>query len=203
MNNTEKIENIIAKKGGVIKREELLEKEIPASTFSAYSKKRGLIKVAPGVYGVSSFVPDDMYLLQQRYPKAIYYGMSALYLLQLTDVAPEYLEVIAPSGYRIRKKCLSEEIVIHHESKAELYEFGNVEALTIFGNKVVCCGAEKAVVEMVRRRQDYDSEVFVKALRRYWKSKKKDLKLLEEYAAKRNLTQKVHDTLEVIANEDQ
>lgn len=203
MGNYEKIENAIRKNDGFITREEIIDNGIPASSFSFYSKKMKLEKISPGVYGTPDFVPDEMAQLQRRYPKAIYYGISALYLLKLTDVIPDYLEVIAPSDYRIRKDSFRSELIVHHESKPELFDFGNAKAKTIFGNEVLCCGMEKTIVEMMRRRKYFDSDVFVRALRRYWESDEKNLPLLNEYAEKRNLSKEVRDTMEIIANDDQ
>ena len=72
----------------------------------------------------------------------------------------------------------------------------------MFGNKVTCFSKEKMIVEMIRKRKDYDSELFLKAVKTFLKGKDKDMDFLFRYARKRKIEEKVYQILEAIDYED-
>lgn len=58
------------------------------------------------------------------------------------------------------------------------------------------------IVEMVRKRKDYDSELFLKAVKTFLKGKDKDVDFLFQYARKRKIKEKVYPMLEAMDYED-
>ena len=186
----------------VLTREMLENNGISGNLLSPYAKKRGMERIAPGMYAGDAFVADDFMLLQKRYPKAIFYGYCALYLHGLSDYPPQVLEVICPPGYRIRTEDFRMKIIVHHESKKELFDYQIEEVNTIFQNPVMTYGLDKSIVELIRRRRWYDSETFLKALRRYCKDDERDYARLDEYASMRGISSKVDETMEIFVNED-
>ena len=78
--NYSKIEKIFIKNGGFITREDLEKKNIPSWFLSDFIRKNNLIKIAPGFYVDKNYLFDDYYILQRRYPKYIFSGISALYI---------------------------------------------------------------------------------------------------------------------------
>ena len=93
-------------------------------------------------------------------------------------------------------------IIVHHESKKELFDYQIEEVNTIFQNPVMAYGLDKSIVELIRRRRWYDSETFLKALRRYCKNDERDYARLDEYASMRGISSKVDETMEIFVNED-
>ena len=85
MTNFHKLENILKSNKGYITREDVDKNNIPSWFLSDFVRRKGLEKIAPGFYANEAYIVDDYYILQKRYPKYIYTGMSALYLLSLTD----------------------------------------------------------------------------------------------------------------------
>ena len=102
----------------------------------------------------------------------------------------------------MRKESLGPHAVCHIENNVELFTWGNVSVETMFGNKVICFSKEKMIVEMIRKRKDYDSELFLKAVKTFLKGKDKDMDFLFQYARKRKIEEKVYPMLEVIDYED-
>jgi len=45
----------------------------------------------------------------------------------------------------------------------------------MFGNEVICYSREKMIVEMIRKRDDYYSELFLKAVKTFFKGKDKKI----------------------------
>ena len=92
--------------------------------------------------------------------------------------------------------------IYHIENNVELFGMGNVSAETMFGNEVICYSREKMIVEMIRKRDDYDSELFLKAARMFLKGKDKDMDFLFRYARMRKMEEKVYQILEVVDYKD-
>lgn len=101
-------------------------------------------------------------------------------------------------GYRVRKENAGSQAICHIENNAELFGMGNVNSKTIFGNIVTCFSKEKMVVEMIRKRDEYDSELFLKALKTFLKGTDKHMDFLFEYARMRKIEEKVYRILEAM-----
>lgn len=202
-NTKETLDRIVKENDGLLTREIAYENGISSNSFSRYIRSNELTKISAGVYASNISVIDDFYILQKRYPKIIFSGMSALYLLRLTDKIPEDMEFTVPKGYRIRKDIIQQSILFHIENDLSLYEIGNTKIQTMFGHEVSCFGMEKQIVEMIRKRNNYDSETFIKAIKIFLARKDKNMKFLFEYARKRKIEEKVFELLEVLEYENQ
>ncbi len=193
---------IMKEHNGFLQRSKAEENGISPSMFSRYVLSNGLEKVSPGVYASVDSVVDDMFILQKRYPKIIFSGMSALYLLRLTDKIPNNIEFTVPKGYRVRKESIKMPFVCHIENRQDVFQIGNVNVQTLFGNEVSCFGMEKQIVEMIRKRRDYDSETFIKGIKTFLCKKNTDMAFLFEYARMRNIENKVFAILEIMNYEN-
>lgn len=162
-----------------------------------------MIKVAPGIYATNFAIQDAMYTLQKRYPKIIFSGLSSLYLNHLTDKIPDYIEFTIPKNYRVRKSAITQDIIVHIENNQEFYSEGNVFLEDEFGNSLCCHGKEKTIIEMIRKKDEYDNEIYIKAIRRYLKEKSNDVTALLQYAKKRNIEKRVREIMEVFVNGDE
>lgn len=183
---------------GWISRKAAVANGVAPASFARYVRTHGLIKIRRGVYTKKIGAIDDLFQLQRRYSKIVYSGMTALYLLGLTDRIPESIEFTIPKGSRVRKENVGYNAICHIENNIKLFELGNTNVETMFGNVVLCFSKEKMVVEMIRKRNDYDSELFLKAVRSFLKGKDKDLDFLFQYARMRKIEEKVYQVLELI-----
>ena len=145
---------------------------------------------------------DELFQLQKRYFKIVYSGITALYLLGLTDRIPDSIEFTIPKGYRIRKENIASNMICHIENKINLFQKGNVIVKTMFGNEVCCYSKEKMIVEMIWKMNEYDSELFLKAVKTFLKNKNKDMDFLFEYARMRKIEEKVYQILEIMNYEN-
>jgi len=202
MNYIDSLNALIDKNGGYVTRREALQNNVTDYYFQQYIKEKSLRRISEGVYCLPSYPLDSYFILQSRYPKAIFSHLSALYLNGLTDRIPDYLEVSVPNGYRIRKQDFSD-LIIHKERNIHCLESYNEKAKTMFSHSVLSYGLEKSIVEMIRKRDAYDAEIFLKALRRYIKSEKRNDSLLYEYARLRHMEKEVYDIMEVINDQQE
>lgn len=196
--NFNKLDKLMETGDGSISRKDALANGVPPATFTRYVRLNQLVKIRRGVYAKTEGAVDDLYQFQRRYPKIVYSGITALYLLGLTDRIPDLMEFTVVKGYRVRKESVGSQAICHIENNAELFGMGNVNSKTIFGNTVTCFSKEKMVVEMIRKRDEYDSELFLKALKTFLKGTDKHMDFLFEYARMRKIEEKAYRILEVM-----
>ena len=198
--NYSKIKSIINTNGGYITREDIDKANIPSWFLSDFVKKNKLIKVAPGFYASESYIPDVYFILQRRFQKYIFSGVSALYLHKLTDRTPDFIDVTAPQGYNPTRSRI-DSLIIHKISNEDLYKLGITEAETMFGNTVKVYDEERTICDVIKHRGKYDAETFIKAIKLYIKKTNNQLKLFK-YARAMGIEKKVFEIMEVIVNEN-
>lgn len=198
--NYSKIEKIFNINGGYITREDIDKAEISSWFLSDFVRKNKLVKVAPGYYVCESYFADDYYVLQRRYPKFIFSDMSALYLHHLTDKIPTDIEVVAPQGYHPFRNRI-DNLSIRRISNDEVYNLGITEIETPFGNKVRVYDEERTICDVIKYRDRYDGETFIKAIK-FYKRKTNNQTKLFKYAKMMNIEKKVFEIMEVVNNDD-
>ena len=196
--NYSKLEKIFKTNDGYITREDVDNANIPSWFLSDFVKKNNLNKIAPGFYADDSYIVDNYYILQRRYPKYIFAGLSALYLLGLTDKIPTDIEVSAPQNYHPSRKKI-DSLIVHKLSNANVYELGIKEVKTMFGNIVRTYDEERTICDVIKYRDKYDGETFIKAIKFYARTINNQSKLFK-YARELGVEKKVYEVMEVVAN---
>jgi hypothetical protein len=192
------IQALLKRNGGFITSADLKHANIPSYAFEYALKNRQLKKEAKGFYSDKTWIKDDYFLFQHRYPKYIFSYQSALFLFGLTDRTPEHLEVSGPKNYRPLGKHKSD-VLRHVVRQDELYPLGIREIRTVYGNLVRAYSPERTLADLIKHREEADPEIFVKALRSFQRRKDKDIPLLLDYAEKMGIRKKAYEILELIA----
>lgn len=198
--NYEKLEKIFKKNGGFITRQDVDGAQIPSWFLSDFVKRKNLSKKAPGYYVGDDYTADDYFILQRRYPKYVFSGMSALYLLGLTDKIPTDIEVAAPQNYHPSRNKM-DSILVRRISSSAIYELGIKETKTMFGNVVRVYDEERTICDLIKYRDKYDAETFIKAIKLYIRKKNDQTKLFE-YAKKIGIEKRVYEVMEIVVNAD-
>lgn len=196
--NYSKLKQIFDNNGGYITTEDVRNANISSWFLSDFVKRNGLNKIAPGFYADNSYFPDDYYIIQKRYPKYIFSGMSALYIHHLTDKIPVNIEACAPQGYnptRNKIKTLS----IRKISNPDVYNLGISELKTPFGNKVKVYDEERTICDLIKYRDRYDGETFIKGIKLYVNKSNNQIKLFR-YARILGIEKKVFEIMELVNN---
>ncbi len=197
--NYSKVEKIFNDNGGYITRKNIDEANIPSWFLSDFVRKNNLIKIAPGYYASDSYFADYYYVLQRRYPKYVFSDMTALYMHHLTDKIPTDIEVVAPQGYNPSRNKI-DNLSIRRISSRDIYDLGITEIETIFGNKVRVYDEERTICDIIKFRDKYDSETFIKAIKFYVKKTNNQPKLFE-YARKMKIEKKMFEVMEIVNND--
>lgn len=198
--NYSKILKIFSDNNGCITRKEIDAAKIPSWFLSDFVKRNNLNKVAPGFYSNDYFIADDYFILQKRFPKYVFSGMSALYLHHLTDKIPFFITVTAPLGYNPSREK-KEVLKVHWIKDIDIYKMGIIKVKTIFDNEVFVYDKERTICDLVKYRDKYDGETFIKAIKIYVKEKPNQIKLFE-YAKAMNIEKKMFEIMEIVMNEN-
>ncbi len=199
-NYQEKMNEILVQNNGIISRKEVIEKGIASNYFTKFIKEKNLIKINKSEYIDENYFKDDCYLLQRRFPKVVFSGYSALYFHKLIDFMPKNTEITISKNYRIKKEFLNSDVKVHIENNEEFFNTGNVYIINEYGNELYVYSKEKVIVEMIRKKDQYDENCYINALKNFLKSRDKDFELLFEYAKLRNIEKKVYEIFELLAN---
>ena len=196
--NYSQLEKIFKTNGGYITREDVNNANISSWFLSDFVKRNNLSKIAPGFYANDNYIIDNYYIIQKRYPKYIFSGLSALYLLGLTDKIPTDIEVSSPQNYHpFRNKI--DLLIIHKLSNKKVYELGIKEVKTMFGNIVKTYDEERTICDVIKYRDKYDGETFIKAIKFYVRTINNQSKLFK-YARELGIEKKVYEVMEIVAN---
>lgn len=195
MDYTQKIREQMKRTGGVITNKELKTLHIPTIYLTRMMEKGELIRADRGIYIDSNGDYDEYYFFHKRYQVAVFSYVSALYIHQFTDIIPTEMEVTVYKGYNPHR--ISRSARVHYATKA-IYDLGITEGKTMFGNTVKVYDLERTVCDLIKNRNEIESELFSKTINRYVRYKNKDLNKLYAYSKQMNIYDKVKDILEVI-----
>lgn len=194
--NEKKILDIVEKNNGYITLKELRNNEINPTFVSRMVKKGILEKYAKGYYGLSSYFPDEYFIMQAKSRYAIYSHSTALYLHNLSDRIPLYLDVTVPNNYGgVLQK---EKTVKLHTSNKDIINLGVIEITSPFGMKVRVYDMERTICDIIRLKKKIDAEVFSKALKNYATRVDKNIFRLFKYSQQLNIEDKVRDYMEAL-----
>ena len=190
-------ENKILKlfKNGYLTTKDVTDNNIPRFYLTKLIKENKIERVSRGVYIKKNELVDEFVVLQSKSKYAIYSNMTALYLHGLSNRIPIKYDITVNSGY---KGSLQEEDNVNlFYTKRELLELGVINYKLDSGNIIRVYDLDKTICDIIKNKRKIDAEIFNKAIREYFYSKKKNTLKLYEYAKKMNIYNKVRDTFEV------
>ena len=190
-------ENKILKlfKNGYLTTKDVTDNNIPRFYLTKLIKENKIERVSRGVYIKKNVLVDEFVILQSKSKYAIYSNMTALYLHGLSNRIPIRYDITVKSGYK--GSLQKEKNVNLFYTKKELLELGVTDYKLDSGNIIRVYDLDKTICDIIKNKKKIDAEIFNKAIREYFYSKKKNTLKLYEYAKKMNIYNKVRDTFEV------
>ena len=192
MNNEENLIEFLKNNNGYISTSELLELKIYKPQIQLYINKGIIERVCHGLYMDTKLFKDEYYILQKKYPSAIFSYNTALHILNLTNKTPSKIDITVPRDKRVRGNYNV------HRVSDNYYEIGIIEAISPFGNPVKIYNAERCICDMLRSEKEFDLELQNRVLDYYFSSKDKNIELLLKYAKTFNIYEKVNTIVEVM-----
>ena len=196
MNTEEKIFELLnTSKNGVITTAQVTNLGLHRGILKKLVNNSIVHPVGRGIYVQNDVWEDDFYLLQRKYERGIYSHDTALYLLGYSDRTPVKYTMTFPKGYNA--PSLKNENVIIKRVILENYNFGKAEIESPSGNLIYVYDLERSLCDMLRGNSG-DIEIINEAMKRYVKSKNKDINKLLKYADQLHVKTKVQHYLEVL-----
>ena len=194
MNYEEKILKLF--KNGYVETKDVAKNNIPRIYLSKMLKENKIERVSRGIYAKKDTIIDDFVILQSKSKNAIFSNMTALYLYGFSNRIPIKYDITVPVGYNgILQK--SDNVNLFYCRK-NILELGIASYKLDSGNTIKIYDLERTICDIIKNKKKIDLELFNKALREYFYSKKKNNLKLYEYAKKMKLEEKVDSTFEVL-----
>lgn len=185
---TDVIKQIMSTNNGVLSTGMIEPLNISRQYISIMEKNNEIEKISRGIYLSPTTFEDSYFLFQQKYKKAIFSHMNALYFYGMTEEFPYNYTVTVPQRYHVN--MVNEKCNVFYVSD-DIYELGLTEILTPNGNKVKAYDKERCICDIIRSKGRMDSEQVKKTIKQYAKSKDKNIAKLSNYAKKMGISEKV------------
>lgn len=176
------LDNLVANGNGYLCTSQVLDQGISKPTLAEYVSKRGMERIAHGIYLSEDTWLDELYLLALTNSRIVFSHETALFLHGLMEREPKFVSVTVKAGYNashLRKK----EIRVY-QVKADVADLGVVEVQTGFGNMVRAYDRERTICDILRYKKSMDVQVFQYAMKEYMADSQKNLNNLMAYAKK-------------------
>ena len=174
------LDQFISSNNGMVKTSDALVSGVSKPVFYQYVKEHHMERAAHGIYISKDSWMDGMYLLHVRCEEAVFSHESALLFHGLTDREPAKYTVTMKTGYNPSR--LTAEGVKVYTVKKELHLLGICEMMTPFGHSVPVYNMERTMCDLVRSRNNIETQDFLCAMKEYARRKDKNLPRLMQYA---------------------
>ena len=185
---TDTIKQIMKTNNGMISTRMIEPLNISRQYLSIMKNNNDIEKVSRGIYLSPSAFEDSYFSFQQKYKKAIFSHMNALYFYGMTEEFPYNYTVTVPQSYHV--DTVNEKCNVFYVSD-DIYELGIVEIETPNGNKVRAYDKERCICDIIRSKGRMDSEQIKKTIKQYMQSRDKDMAKLSEYSKNMGINKKV------------
>lgn len=149
--------------------------------FYKYVHENGLEAVSRGVYSTGSCWVDELYVLHQRCPNAVFSHDEAFYYHGLIDREPFIHTLTIYSGYNSHRLTADGSCKVY-TVKRELLDIGKSVVKDNDGNLIPIYDLERTICDLMRSRNSIEVQDFNSALKAYVSRKDKNLNQLMEYA---------------------
>ncbi|KRO00587.1 type IV toxin-antitoxin system AbiEi family antitoxin domain-containing protein [Companilactobacillus kimchiensis] len=190
------INDFLKNNNGQITWDDAKHQGIPTMALTRLVNTGRLERVARGVYIDPAIFEDDLYILQYRFKRGIFYKDTSLFLHGMIDRTPDRVDMNFPQGYN---SSSLKKYPINIQRQIEPYYSLGIEEINSPGQHLVkVYNIERTLCDLVRTRNSSDSETIKQAMVSYSKMKSKDLGKLSEYAQIFNVQKAIQNYMEVL-----
>lgn len=182
------IKQIMDTNNGMLSTRMIEPLNISRQYLSIMENNNEIEKVSRGMYLSPSAFEDSYFSFQQKYKKAIFSHMNALYFYGMTEEFPYNYTVTVPQSYHV--DTVNEKCNVFYVAD-DIYEIGVVEVETPSGNKVRVYDKERCICDIIRSKGRMDPEQVKKSVKQYIQSKDKNVAKLSDYAKRMGISEKV------------
>jgi predicted transcriptional regulator of viral defense system len=196
MSKTAALNSMVETNHGYLRIADAVRRGVSRTYLGEYVRAHGLIRVAHGLYMSENAWSDGMYVIQTRYPKAVFSHETALFLLGLTDREPSHYSLTLVAGSNAT--TLAREGVKVYKVRAELFEDGVMDATSPAGHAIRAYSAERTLVDIVRSRSNIEIQDYQTAFKEYTRLRSKNLPQLMRLAKAFSVEKMIRQYMEVL-----
>lgn len=196
MTSVETLNKLLQENNGYLKTSDAVAAGVSRTVLGDFVRKNGLERVAHGLYMSRDAWEDGLYVIQVRYPEAVFSHETALYLLNLANREPLPFSVTLKTGKN--SSGLSKQGIKVYKVKEELWGEGVVEVRSLSGHIVKAYNAERTICDLFRSRRNIEIQDLQDAIKTYICLKDKNIPLLMRYAKAFSVEKIVRQYLEVL-----
>lgn len=196
MNKYEILDALLQANNGYLTASDASDAGVSRAYFGEYIRNRGLERVAHGLYHSQDAWDDGMYIIQVRYPDAVFSHETALYLIGLANREPSPYSVTLRSG--TNATGLTSQGVKVYKVKESLFEEGIAKVRSPAGHLLRVYNPERTLCDLVRSRRNIEIQDLQSAFQDYIRLKEKNIPLLMRYAKLFSIDRIIRQYLEVL-----
>ncbi len=192
------LKKLAQQNGGLLTTSQIEGAGISRVLIPAFIDDGTFVKEGRGLYCLSDEFPDDLQIIQKNNPRVIFSYGTALFLWDMSDRTPHVWDVSVPQGFNATRLKKDNKNVRLHYIVSEKWNIGITETLSPNGNKVRLYDKERCIIDLIKRKDKIDKQVFIQAIREYFSDKTTDKTKLINYARLFHIEQPVRDYMDIL-----
>lgn len=196
MTSYEILKSLLQANNGFLKTSDAVAAGVSRTVLGNFVREHSLERVAHGLYMSQDAWEDGMFVIQVRYPEAVFSHESSLYLLNLANREPAPFSVTLKTG--TNTAGLSKQGIKVYKVKEELFGEGVVEVRSPSGHMVRAYNAERTICDLFRSRRNIEIQDLQDAVKTYIRLKEKNIPQLMRYARAFSVEKIIRQYLEVL-----
>jgi predicted transcriptional regulator of viral defense system len=180
MSKVDELKVALRNNNGFLKTSDATRIGVSRAYLGEFVREQRLERVAHGLYMSQDAWSDGMYVLQVRYPEAVFSHETALYLLNLAEREPLKYTLTLKTG--TNTAGLSKQGIKAYKVKDALFGEGVTKASSPSGHMLRVYNAERTICDLFRSRRNVEIQDLQAAVREYIRMKEKNLPLFMRYA---------------------
>ena len=194
----ERIKKLAKQNGGMITTSQIEKEGISRVLIPTFIDEGILVKESRGIYYYADEFPDELQVIQANNPKLVYSYGTALYLWDMSDRIPHSYEITVPQGFNASRIKKDHKDICIHYIKPDKWEIGITETQTPSGNTVKLYDRERCIIDLIRRKDKIEKQLYLHALREYFANGTTDKTTLIRYAKIFNIENRVRDYMDIL-----
>jgi hypothetical protein len=196
MSKYDVLDDLIQKNNGFVRTSDAEKAGVSRPHFMTYTRNRGLVRVAHGLYMSEDAWDDGLYVIQTRYPAAVFSHETALFLCGLAEREPLAYSLTLKAG--ANATGLTKDGVKVYKVKDELFDVGIIEAKSPVGHALRSYNLERTICDLVRSRRNIEVQDFQSAIKEYVRRKGRNIPQLMRYAELFSVSKMIRQYMEVL-----
>jgi len=196
MTSKETLSTLLQKNNGFLKTSDVVTAGVSRTVLGDFVREHELERVAHGLYMSQDAWEDGMFVIQARYPEAVFSHETALYLLNLANREPAPFSVTLKAG--TNAVGLTKQGIKAYKVREELFDESIAEVRSSSGHTVRAYNAERTLCALFRSRRNIEIQKLQDAVKAYIRLKEKNIPQLMSYAKSFSVEKIARQYLEVL-----